>query len=75
MINMEHPLQKKKKAKKGEKGPASPRSDRRRDLDFIRDNYLICFISTLPQGLAGRPVGSLQFEKARSQSEACGSGH
>lgn len=57
------------------KGPASPGPDRPTDLDFIRDNYLICFISMLPQGLAGRPVGSLQFEKACSQPEACGSGH
>ena len=64
-----------RKGEKGEKGPARPGPDGPRDLDFIRDNYLICFISMLPQGLAGGPVGSLQFEKACSQPEACGSGH
>lgn len=39
---------------------------RPRDLGFIRDNYLICFISALPQGLAGRTSG-LFAETAASQ--------
>lgn len=64
-INMEHtppPLQKREKERGMQSGrkcggydslhPYGPR-----DLGFIRDNYLICFISTLPQGLAGRTSG------------------
>lgn len=55
------PFKKKKeggKCKKREKrGSDSPHPDRPRDLDFIIDNYLICFISMLPQGLAGRTSG------------------
>lgn len=44
------PFKKKEKKKKGEKDPASPHPDRPRDLDFIRHNYLICFISCCPKG-------------------------
>lgn len=44
------PPSKKRRKKKGEKDPASPHPDRPRDLDFIRHNYLICFISCCPKG-------------------------
>lgn len=49
------PLQ--KKGENGEKDPESRGPDRPRDLDFIRDNYLICFISMLPPRVGRQTSG------------------
>lgn len=58
------PLKKKKKKKKGEreretgeKASDSSHPDGAEYLDFIRDNYLICFISALPQSVGRRTSG------------------
>lgn len=58
-INMEHPFGKRKKKARetGEKASDSSHPDGAEYLDFIRDNYLICFISALPKRVGRRTSG------------------
>lgn len=65
-INMEHPPSKRETEDRREEGMQRGRKSGGYDslhpygpgdLGFIRDNYLICFISALPKGLAGRTSG------------------
>lgn len=72
-INMEHPLPKGKERGGARNGRKSGGSDSRHPdgpgvLGFITNNYLICFISALPQGLAATTSGlSVCREPAASQ--------
>lgn len=59
-INMEHPPSKREREKQGRggsRGSDCPHPDGPGDLGFIKNNYLICFISALPQGLAATTSG------------------
>lgn len=59
-INMEHPFGEKKNEREketGEKASDSSHPDGAEYLDFIRDNYLICFISALPQRVGRQTSG------------------